>query len=89
MGNGKSHRRQDEPPKNWKQVSSPRRSKELSKPKVTISTAGILKRKPMKEVYPKHQFRKHKKHSDEHDLFLDHHGMHAAATLYDYRAGGR
>lgn len=49
------------------------------KPTKTISTAAILKRKPMKEVYvPKYRARRRE---PDHPLFLDYKGNHHSHFL--------
>jgi hypothetical protein len=53
-----------------------RRFEDRAKPKETISTSKILKRKPMRELvdYPKKRSRRHKLCA-ENNLLLDHQGM--------------
>jgi hypothetical protein len=48
--------------------------KESTKPRVTISTSNILRRKPMKEVYGKKHSRRHGLPEPQGDLFLDYQG---------------
>jgi len=48
--------------------------KETKKPRATISTSAILRRKPMKEVYGKKHTRRHGMHESQHELFLDYQG---------------
>jgi len=68
----RTSRRQDGPmalrPKSSLPASRP--AKDAPKPKPSVSTSAILKRKPMKEVYSKKD-RRHKRSLPPHELALD------------------
>jgi hypothetical protein len=51
------------------------RAKERSKPDHTVSSARILKRKPIKEVYRNRRSRRHRRSSPENELFLEYKGI--------------